>query len=475
VGLSRCLIENTSTGAIDGTVFGILSTYEAQEVRVGERLSAYVNDVILPFDSSLLFVENTSNGIPSIPVIDLPEIAAETGLPLLLPRFELKEDGLYHVVPWPDTFPAIYTRPDGSIATVDLEAGVIRDASGKILTLQDIPTWDFSSPLYQDSVTNAGTITGGMNLGIGDDTLINSGTITGAVLLESGRDSFNGRDGTTAVSVDGGAGIDTLSGGAANDTLTGGADNDTISGGGGADQLSGGAGSDTLNGGAGKDSMIGGTGADLYLVGVGDRITEAPNAGLDTVRSSVSFTLSANVESLTLLGTGNVSGAGNAASNSLSGNAGNNALDGRGGADNLKGAAGADTLIGGTGNDTLTGGAGSDALEGGDGADVFVFDTVPGTANADIVTDFSVGSDRIRLDDDVFTSLQLGSLAAPQFRAGAGLDTARDADDRILYNTTTGALFYDADGTGPLTPVHFATLGVATHPVLSAADFLIVT
>ncbi|MFM7274042.1 MAG: hypothetical protein ACKO4A_09315 [Gammaproteobacteria bacterium] len=112
-------------------------------------------------------------------------------------------------------------------------------------------------------------------------------------------------------------------------------------------------------------------------------------------------------------------------------------------------------------------------LEGGDGADAFLFDA-PLAGNIDTITDFSVGTDRIRLDDDVFTALQAGSLAASQFRSGEGVNTAGDADDRILYNTTTGALFYDPDGTGPLAPIRFATLGVATHPELGAADFLVV-
>lgn len=464
-------VINAPGGSIGGGRFAILSTTEADAlIRVGPA-GAYLSDITLPFDRSLLFVETEFNGNPFIEVIYLPEIARETGQALLFPRFELRDDGLYHVVP--DSYPTSYTRPDGSRATVDLQDGVIRDAKGKALTVLDAQSDAADPSLYADDIDNGGAITGGMNLGIGDDVVVNTGTISGVILLESGRDSFDGRNGLGGASVDGGAGTDTLTGGAGNDTLAGGADNDKISGGGGNDLLLGGAGADTLAGGAGEDTLSGGAGGDLYLVGSGDRISEAVNEGLDTVRSSVSFTLPANVEVLTLLGTGNVSGVGNAGSNTLNGNGGKNVLRGQDGSDNLKGAAGTDTLLGGAGNDTLVGGAGNDVLEGGDGADAFVFDA-PLAGNIDTITDFSPGVDRIRLDDDVFRALGTGTLAPSQFRTGEGLTKALDADDRILYNTTTGALFYDPDGSGPLTPVRFATLGVATHPELSAADFLVV-
>lgn len=464
-------ILNAAGGSISGGSFAIVSTPEADAViRIG-LAGAYLSDITLPFDESRLFVESEFSGSPFIEVIYLPEVAQETGQSLLLPRFELRDDGLYHVVP--DSYPTSYTRPDGTRATVDLAEGVIRDARGKTLTILDAQSDVANAGLYADDVVNAGTISGGMNLGIGDDTVVNTGTLTGTVLLESGQDSFDGRNGTGAVLVDGGAGIDTLNGGAGNDTLSGGADNDVISGGDGTDQLAGGAGADTLSGGAGADTLTGGAGGDLYLVGTGDRVIEALNEGLDTVRSSVSFTLPANVEVLTLLGMESVSGTGNAGSNTLNGNGGKNVLRGQDGADNLKGAGGTDTLLGGAGNDTLIGGAGNDVLEGADGADAFVFDASL-AGNIDTITDFSVGTDRIRLDDDVFTALRAGSLAPSQFRSGEGVNTAGDADDRILYNTTTGALFYDPDGSGPLAPLRFATLGVATHPELGAADFLVV-
>jgi trimeric autotransporter adhesin len=108
--------------------------------------------------------------------------------------------------------------------------------------------------------------------------------------------------------------------------------------------LTGGAGNDTLDGGAGADNLIGGVGNDSYIVdNTGDVITENANEGTDLVQSSVTTTLAANVENLTLTGTATVNGIGNTLNNFITGNSANNMLDG---------GAGADTLAGGAGNDT---------------------------------------------------------------------------------------------------------------------------
>jgi Ca2+-binding RTX toxin-like protein len=236
-----------------------------------------------------------------------------------------------------------------------------------------------------------------------------------------------------------------------------------------ANRLTGYAGDDTLIGGAGTDTLLGGPGADTYVVTAGDKVTELSGGGADTVQSAIAWTLPKNVEKLLLTGNKAVNGTGNTAANTLTGNVANNVLGGLGGAD---------TLAGGGGNDTLKGGGGNDKLSGGAGADAFAFDTALNkTTNKDTVTDFGA-DDVIRLDDDIFTAFDAAAsttLGASAFRAGSGVTTAADADDRILYDTATGALYYDADGTGTIkVPIQFAVLGTNTHPTLTAADFIIV-
>src|SRR5206468_7673847 len=114
-------------------------------------------------------------------------------------------------------------------------------------------------------------------------------------------------------------------------------------GGGGVDTLIGGAGNDRLDGGSGNDTMSGGLGDDTYYVdSAADAITENAAEGTDVVYAASSYTLGANVEKLTLTGSGDTSGTGNALNNIIHGNTGNNVLDGRDGNDTLYGAAGND-------------------------------------------------------------------------------------------------------------------------------------
>jgi Ca2+-binding RTX toxin-like protein len=183
----------------------------------------------------------------------------------------------------------------------------------------------------------------------------------------------------------------TLNGTANADTLTGGSGNDTLNGHGGNDTLIGNAGNDVLDGGAGSDTLRGGTGDDLYVVDdAGDVVTEHAAEGIDTVQSSISYTLGAHVENLTLTGAAAIDGRGNALDNVLRGNgagsvlhglAGNDALY-AGGGDEAHGGAGNDvlyaensvgnisTLYGDDGDDVLNGGAGLNFLVGGFGNDI---------------------------------------------------------------------------------------------------------
>ena len=141
----------------------------------------------------------------------------------------------------------------------------------------------------------------------------------------------------------------------------------------------------------------------------------------------------------------------------LRGDNGVNVLSGLDGNDTLEGLGGADTLIGGQGHDTL-------------GQDAFLFDTgLNAATNVDLIVDFNVADDTIRLDDAVFGGLNGGTLAANQFVIGAA---AQDGDDRIVYDDATGALFHHLYGAGGAAAVQFAT--VSAGLALTNLDFFVV-
>jgi Ca2+-binding RTX toxin-like protein len=146
-------------------------------------------------------------------------------------------------------------------------------------------------------------------------------------------------------------------------------------------------------------------------------------------------------------------------------------LKGGDGKDRIEGNAGNDRLFGERGNDTLHGDGGSDTLIGGTGRDALVFDASGFKRGVDRITDFNVADDTIHLDNLAFTGLSNGMLGAVAFARNAS-GNARDASDRVIYETDTGKLFYDADGKGGAAKVHFATLNAGLN--LTSADFFVV-
>lgn len=303
--------------------------------------------------------------------------------------------------------------------------------------------------------------------GDGHDLLVGSGAAN-ALYGMRGNDTLQG-----------GAGADTLVGGVGNDTyvvtsalstvieragegtdlvrstvthrLAANVENLTLTGTGnvnafgtaGDNVLTGNAGNNRLAGGGGRDTMSGGAGNDVYVTDGKDVIIERAGGGIDLVLSSANHRLAANVENLTLTGTGHLRGTGNAEANLITGNGGNN------------------RLAGGLGSDTLTGGA---------GADVFVFDTAIGPGQADVLTDFRVGQDMIHLDDAIFRALAPGALPGTAFAANdTGLATS--AATRLVYERGTGALYYDPDGSGAAERVLVATL--TANLGLTASSFFV--
>jgi Ca2+-binding RTX toxin-like protein len=177
------------------------------------------------------------------------------------------------------------------------------------------------------------------NTAEGTDTVQSSITLTLASNVEN-----LALTGAAVINGTGNALDNVITGNSADNVLTGAAGNDT---------LNGGEGNDTLDGGVGDDVMAGGLGNDIYVVdSTADVVSELLGEGSDTVQSSISYVLGANVEKLTLTGTAATNGTGNELANTLVGNSAANTLDGGAGNDSLNGGAGADTLIGGLGNDS---------------------------------------------------------------------------------------------------------------------------
>jgi Ca2+-binding RTX toxin-like protein len=281
-------------------------------------------------------------------------------------------------------------------------------------------------------------------------------------------------------------GNDTLNGGGGNDSIYGDSGNDSLYSGAGQDFMYGGEGNDTLNAlDLGVDNLFGGIGDDVYIVNwTGDNLVEGPNQGTDIVRSSVSYTLGANVENLLLTG-GVSNGTGNNLNNQITGSSGNNTLSGLGGNDTLNGGGGNDTLNGGDGNDILNGGDGNDTLTGGLGSNQFLFNTPLATAGVDSITDFYIPlNDKIVLDKSVFSALETVAgnvllttdFAVINVAAAAEVVAAGNSADEIVYNRLTGNLFYNPNNNAAGFGVgggRFATIaGISTN--LSNTDFRVV-
>ncbi|MFB9980312.1 calcium-binding protein [Mesorhizobium kowhaii] len=306
-----------------------------------------------------------------------------------------------------------------------------------------------------------------------------------------------------------------------NDTLYGDAGNDTIRGNGGNDLLDGGIGADNMQGGIGNDSY--------YVDNAGDHVIEVNGQGIDNVQAYVSFSLSGQeLENLALRTGASINGTGNSIANIITGNSGDNVIDGLGGADTMSGSTGNDTYyvdnagdhvvelngqgtdnvqsyvsfnlsgqelenlalrstgnINGTGNsianiitgnsgaNVINGLLGNDTLSGSTGNDTFVFTTaLNASTNVDHITDFSVVEDTIQVDNAIFAALGgNGTLTANQFvKNSTGL--AGDSDDHIIYETDTGWLYYDSNGSAAGGSTHFATL--AANLALTNADFVVV-
>jgi Ca2+-binding RTX toxin-like protein len=356
-----------------------------------------------------------------------------------------------------------------------------------------VDTVDYSGSSAAVSVNLiAGIVSGGDAAG---DTLTSFENAVGSAFNDvlngfDGSSTLDGGDGNDILiggaTLNGGAGNDTLFAGGSAETLNGGADNDTVSYAGSAagvtvdlgtgtasggtasgdtltnienvkgsafgDTLTGDGGDNILNDGGfgGADTLTGHGGNDSYSVyNAGAVIVELGGEGTDRVCAGVDYVLASGV-SVEYLNTSSVHATyavnltGNEIKQLVRGNDGANVLDG---------------------------GGGNDILFGMGGTDTFSFSTALGAGNVDRIADFSVADDQIQLDSAIFTALGVGALDASAFKDN--FLGSRDADDRILYNSNTGSLFYDADGSGNgFVAVKFAMLVPGLS--LSAADFTVI-
>lgn len=338
----------------------------------------------------------------------------------------------------------------------------------------------FTGTAYSDYVTVYGgndSINGGagddrLHGGDGNDTLIGGvgiDSLTGGLgndvfVVDDVRDKTNEATagGTDLVqsSVDWKLGVDvenlTLTGTAKTkgfgnslaNSITGNTADNHLAGGAGNDTLTGGTGNDTLVGEEGNDSLVGGLGSDFYYINsLTDVLVEAASQGIDTVSSTVSYTLAANFENLALEGN---------ADNSATGNSAANALFGNNGANTLSGLAGNDTLKGWNGNDTLTGGTGADR-----------FDFEGPADGVDTITDFNEVDGGVEEGDTLQFTGKVGTfsyLGTGAFTGGSDNTEARVAGNQLLMDL-------DGDGAVDMT---ITITGLTSAAQLGLSDFVFV-
>ena len=300
-----------------------------------------------------------------------------------------------------------------------------------------------------DTVSVGTGQSGSVNLGHGNNTLKATGWV----------DSFVGRSGndTVTTGVEGAGSINVGEG-----------TNSVTTGTGWVGAITGYDGKDTVNlgsGGAGAVSLYGGDDTvALSMLDVADDVAAISGGkGTDTVSfakftGSVTISLGSSAEADTGTGVFVITGFEN--------------LTGGGANDLLTGNSLANVIDGGKGNDVIRGYAGNDTLKGYAGTDTFIFNTaLNATTNVDTITDYSAAADTIQIDNAVFAAFtKTGELAASAFKDIAV--ATKDADDRILYNSDTGILYYDADASGTGAAIKFAIL--TGSPTITAADFVVI-
>ena len=344
----------------------------------------------------------------------------------------------------------------GGIDSVQASASYVLGANIENLTLTGIANINGTGNALDNNITgNSGNNI--LNGGAGSDTL-NGGAGIDSLIGGTGNDTYIVDNAGDVITELVGEGTDTAQAsasytlgatnienlvltGSANINGTGNALDNVITGNSGNNILNGGAGNDTLIGGLGIDTMIGGTGNDTFIVdNVGDVVTEAAGAGIDTAQASVSYVIGANVENLVLTGVAAINGTGNATNNTITGNSGNNILDG---------AAGEDTLIGGLGDDTyIVDNAGDVITEAaGEGADT-VQTSSSYTLGANIENLMLTGAANINGTGNTLDNVITGNSGNNILDGAAGADTLIGEAGNDTYIVDINDVIIEAVGGG---------------------------
>jgi Ca2+-binding RTX toxin-like protein len=235
--------------------------------------------------------------------------------------------------------------------------------------------------------------------------------------------------------------------------------NETILGNTGFDYLDGAAGNDKLYGGDGNDELIGGDGNDRVDAGVGDDlIVGGDGAGNDTYNGGVGADTVKYTSALASITVDLNKGTAKSTVGTDTAAIGTDKLS------NIE------NVIAGDYADTIVGSKVSNILTGGLGNDTFVFNIKPSATNIDTITDFTSG-DKIALAGSVLSKLKGDKDLSDNF----ALDLATTVKEYLIYNTDTGKLYYDADGSGTKSkPIEVAIIGIDSHPTLAASDFTII-